>query len=216
MYSNITEDYLYDEFSGSGSGSGNSTNTTNLYDDEDELYKPSEPISITLQDNYIQETVPTKPGRRYMLSFYANQHESISEHYSHPTGYVRIPGNHQHFVVKPLTDSGQFPSFRHVWQKQVFYMTAAEHESDIVIGADGRRNAIMIREVSLVELLEGDRDPHPDPRHPHADHVQPIHVHATTVGDLTSVSVNWDMVDAESPVVKHMWAIGSVKGIVMH
>ena len=165
-------------------------------------------------DAILTETVPTTVGHSYKFSFEAAPQTQTSTTNAQAVGYVLLPGSHQHFVVHTQQNSDVFPSLNTIWQKQVFYMTATESESEIVIVAEGRGNSMSIRGMSLVELQQGERPVHPDPNHPHADHVQPVHVHISSIGDLTSVTANWDVVDTESPVVNNLWAIGSVKGFI--
>ena len=166
--------------------------------------------------------VDTEIGKKYRLTFYTAHHGGVSDHYHQPTGYIRVPGNHQTFVLPPkptvkFTKTGTstetpLPWNSEEWGQHVFYFTDDDTDTVIEIGSEGRRNAIAIDQVSVVEIMDGEREEHPDPSHPMADDTQPIHVHLTTVGEYTTVSASWDMVDPESPVTRNMWAIGSVQG----
>ena len=166
---------------------------------------------VILQDGYIQQDVPTAPGHKYRVQFYTTS-LGQSEYYSQTLGYVRLPGNHQHFSLSPthVEDAGVkghvegLDLDRHPgWIRHVFYLTAPGNLSTVLIGSEGRRNRFAVDEVSVVDLTV--EEPYP------GDDIS-FDVHVTSVGDVTTVTASWDVIDPESQVTKNIWAIGSVRG----
>ena len=83
-----------------------------------------------LYEGSLSQTPPTAPGATYRLSFLVAPHPQLP---GRASGYVRLPGKHRGFLVAESPLSG----VRSAWQTQRFYMTAADTESEVTIGAEG-------------------------------------------------------------------------------
>ena len=98
------------------------------------------------------------------------------------------------------------------WQKHVYYFVASDSSSVVVVGAVVHKTGFLLDNVVVQEVGLGHRSPSTDPRDPASSHVQPMHVHVTSMGSYTAVTAAWDVEDPESPVTGHSWAVGTVRG----
>ncbi|KAI8519528.1 hypothetical protein Bbelb_027850, partial [Branchiostoma belcheri] len=152
----------------------------------------------------ISQKIPTQPGQKYQLSFYARHVEKISLPLQSQEGKVSAPGLHKTFKLYQ-----RFGTFSHsnandesvkTWHQHIYYFTATDLESEIRFSSVGRAGMVLdqvsVRLVNDSAVQESDRESSKG-----------------TAADWHVVQASWDLEDLESPIVKYEWAIGTVQGM---
>ena len=160
---------------------------------------------VDIVSGYVKQTFATETKAKYRVSFHVHTPDTGRFH-SQQLGFVRLPGFHSAFAVQQKVATSS------KWQKHVYYFIASDSSSVVSIGAVGHKTGFLLDNVVVREVGLGHRSPSSDPRDPVNSHVQPMHVHVTSMGSYTAVSAAWDVEDPESPVTGHSWAVGTVRG----
>eukprot|EP00058_Branchiostoma_floridae_P000533 XP_002586021.1 hypothetical protein BRAFLDRAFT_110187 [Branchiostoma floridae] len=174
-------------------------------------------VSYLLLHGSISQLIPTSPGERYRLTLHASPIFPSNTPVVAQEGYVIGPGMHRVFKLyqRPSHLEGvELHVDRNItWHKHVFYFTAVEHVSEVVIGSVGPWSGIALDDVKVQEMRQGSRPPPANPN-PTNQLTSPVHLETSFAHDWTSVRAAWDFVDPESPIVGYSWAIGTVRGKV--
>ncbi|XP_078696304.1 uncharacterized protein LOC144924691 isoform X1 [Branchiostoma floridae x Branchiostoma belcheri] len=172
-------------------------------------------VSYLLLHGSISQLIPTRPGERYRLTLHASPIFPSNTPVVAQEGYVIGPGMHRVFKLyqRPSHMEGaELHVDRNVtWHKHVFYFTAVEGVSNVVIGSVGHWSGIALDDVKVQEMRPGSRLPPANPN-PTNQLTSPVHLETSFAHDWTSVHAAWDFVDPESPIVGYSWAIGTVRG----
>ncbi|XP_078696223.1 uncharacterized protein LOC144924666 [Branchiostoma floridae x Branchiostoma belcheri] len=172
-------------------------------------------VSYLLLHGSISQLIPTRPGERYRLTLHASPIFPSNTPVVAQEGYVIGPGMHRVFKLyqRPSHMEGaELHVDRNVtWHKHVFYFTAVEGVSTVVIGSVGPWSGIALDDVKVQEMRPGSRLPPANPN-PTNQLTSPVHLETSFAHDWTSVHAAWDFVDPESPIVGYSWAIGTVRG----
>ncbi|XP_035696851.1 uncharacterized protein LOC118430248 [Branchiostoma floridae] len=172
-------------------------------------------VSYLLLHGSISQLIPTSPGERYRLTLHASPIFPSNTPVVAQEGYVISPGMHRVFKLyqRPShLEGAELHVDRNItWHKHVFYFTAVEHVSEVVIGSVGPWSGITLDDVKVQEMRQGSRPPPANPN-PTNQLTSPVHLETSFAHDWTSVCAAWDFVDPESPIVGYSWAIGTVRG----
>eukprot|EP00058_Branchiostoma_floridae_P024936 XP_002610426.1 hypothetical protein BRAFLDRAFT_85564 [Branchiostoma floridae] len=172
-------------------------------------------VSYLLLHGSISQLIPTSPGERYRLTLHASPIFPSNTPVVAQEGYVISPGMHRVFKLyqRPSHLEGvELHVDRNItWHKHVFYFTAVEHVSEVVIGSVGPWSGIALDDVKVQEMRLGSRLPPASPN-PTNQLTSPVHLETSFAHDWTSVRAAWDFVDPESPIVGYSLAIGTVRG----
>ncbi|XP_078616228.1 uncharacterized protein LOC144884650 [Branchiostoma floridae x Branchiostoma japonicum] len=172
-------------------------------------------VSYLLLHGSISQLIPTSPGERYRLTLHASPIFPSNTPVVAQEGYVISPGMHRVFKLyqRPShLEGAELHVDRNItWHKHVFYFTAVEQVSEVVIGSVGPWSGITLDDVKVQEMRLGSR-PLPANPNPTNQLTSPVHLETSFAHDWTSVRAAWDFVDPESPIVGYSWAIGTVRG----
>nr|XP_006820035.1 PREDICTED: uncharacterized protein LOC102804825 [Saccoglossus kowalevskii] len=163
----------------------------------------------------ISQNIVTTIGEKYRLRLYA----SYSPHSIVPAlsqeGFVQISRLYKVFKLyqrKGRLDSRvNFPDGDIQWHEYVEYFHAEENMTTLIIGSLAQ-GGISLDYIDLRQLSDGKRTQSEDPNHHVNELASPIHITIQRVGNYHTVQAAWDVIDAESPIVDNMWAIGTTYG----
>ena len=136
---------------------------------------------VDIVSGYVKQTFATVTKAKYRVSFHVHTPDTGRFH-SQQLGFVRLPGFHSAFVVQQKVATSS------EWQKHVYYFVASDSSSVVVVGAVGHKTGFLLDNVVVQEVGLGHRSPSTDPRDPASSHVQPMHVHVTSMGSYTAVT----------------------------
>ncbi|CAH1259452.1 Hypp2286 [Branchiostoma lanceolatum] len=172
-------------------------------------------VSYLLLHGSVSQLIPTSPGERHRLTLHASPVFPSNTPVVAQEGYVIGPGMHRVFKLyqRPShLEGAELHVDRNItWHKHVFYFTAVEGVSEVVIGSVGPWSGITLDDVKVQEMRLGSRLPPANPS-PTNQLTSPVHLETSLAHGWTSVHAAWDCVDTESPIVDYSWAIGTVRG----
>ena len=157
---------------------------------------------LCLLNGVMKQTVSTGDGQKYRLQFDAVS--GFATGHTSSIGYVRFGPKEHHIISAADVDDAL-----HL-QEKVYFLMAHDANSELTFGSmtDMR---ICFGNIQLVPMKEGHRniDSASDPE---ALFTSSIHVHVRASSMGTSLIVNWEFEDPETPIVEYMFAVGTVKG----
>ncbi|XP_066275498.1 uncharacterized protein [Branchiostoma lanceolatum] len=172
-------------------------------------------VSYLLLHGSVSQLIPTSPGERHRLTLHASPVFPSNTPVVAQEGYVIGPGMHRVFKLyqRPSHMEGaELHVDRNItWHKHVFYFTAVDGVSEVVIGSVGPWSGIALDDVKVQEMRLGFRLPPANPN-PSSQLTSPVHLETSLAPGWTSVHAAWDFVDTVSPIIDYSWAIGTVRG----
>ncbi|XP_070570802.1 uncharacterized protein [Ptychodera flava] len=161
----------------------------------------------------IAQDFPSVVGEKYRVIFYCSHIYPSHTPLVSQEGFVRIPGVYHAFRLyqRPGRHDSHHNSQQISWHRHVYYFTAAETVSSLVLGSLGTKSGMAIDNVQVHHVGLGSRDPPSNPN-PINQYTSPVHVETQVLHDWNSIHASWNMADLESPITEYMWAIGTVEG----
>ncbi|XP_070557450.1 uncharacterized protein [Ptychodera flava] len=153
----------------------------------------------------VSQTITTRYGETYKVSFFATHIPNTTVPLLSQEGYVQMPGIHRVFKLYQRTSThGQEDT---KWSEHIYYFTAVADTSMLVIGSIEERNGIALDNVK-VQHMANDEERDAVMEAPNSC----IQVNSRNDGKKHSLTVKWDVIDAESPIVEYHLAVGTMKG----
>ncbi|XP_077997650.1 uncharacterized protein LOC144450798 isoform X2 [Glandiceps talaboti] len=160
----------------------------------------------------ITQDLTTVVGEKYQVTFYCSHIYQSHNPIGSQEGFIQGPGIHHVFsLYQRAGHYGDGNTEAISWHRYVYYFTASEVQSAIVLGSVGRNNGIAIDNIAVRHVGIGARQPPSIPT-PYNQYSSAVHVETQVLHEWNSVHASWNMVDLESTMKEYMWAIGTVAG----
>lgn len=151
----------------------------------------------------LQQTITgmTK-GKLYRVRFYTS-HLPIWEAYvANKEGFVKLGDEYHVFLIYTKSyrkdDHGVDTREKTSWHRHTFYFTATTNAAVLTIGSMDLKTGLFF---DNVQVLEVQLDSNSTSSGHVIGHIEYIH-------QWSSIHGSWSFIDAESPIVEYLWAIG--------
>ena len=157
---------------------------------------------LCLLNGVMKQTVSTSDGQKYRLQFDAVS--GFDTGHTSSVGYVGFGPKEHHIISAANVDDAL-----HL-QEKVYFLMAHDSNSELTFGTMTDMS-ICFSNIQLEPIKEGHRnvDSSSDPE---ASFTSSVHVHVRASSMGTSLILNWEFEDLETPIVEYMFAVGTVKG----
>ncbi|OPL33013.1 hypothetical protein AM593_08483, partial [Mytilus galloprovincialis] len=120
-------------------------------------------------------------------------------------GYIQL--NHQThvFIVYTKRDKDSTVSTDIIWHRHTFYFRSVTNKAILRLGSMTGNTGILIDNVEVRQVILHTDD--------YAESSgKQVHAHFIALHRWSSIHASWGFVDAESPIIDYMWAIGYSEG----
>ncbi|XP_071954211.1 uncharacterized protein [Antedon mediterranea] len=163
-------------------------------------------ILFVLVHGGLTQSVKTEPGHHYMLTFHTHFVTSSSVPLIMQEAEVKVPGIHH--VFKLYNTDNVDDKNGDIWQKHVYFFTAEDTESAIVLSTVSTFGMMLLDNVTVSTYSYSDNNKHSS----NVVGNGAIQFKTQIIRDWSSVHAIWHFIDPESPIVDYTWAIGTIPG----